>query len=249
MSKLAFMTGQRRAFEIAQRNRDGLNAYHEAGHAVVDRALGMATTEMSIGFGGDGSLTGETVSTPFARSLSNFERLVSLAAGAAAEAKVHSGRPYDAADRDQAYDIALAECRDVRDAAALLDRAQHKADEILMANWTAVRDLAEALIQRRHMTTTEIAPYLSRVALVPAPAREPAEPAPRSRSAHASSPPLAVSDGTLFRDSSGGGAVFTVLRDGRAVGGVIEARGKFTAWRGSLKIGVYADLQTAARAV
>jgi ATP-dependent Zn protease len=145
-------------------------SYHEAGHAVVSRALGSPVAEVFIGANGGGGcrsvparpwaegdaaqakLLNAVVSglRPSARARNTFfPDLVSLAAGGIAQRRVGVDRRHDADDRHKIETVAAAVAESPSAARKLIAEVERKAEQLLGVHWCAVEALARELVRRR----------------------------------------------------------------------------------------------------
>jgi hypothetical protein len=152
------MTAQRRAFEVKRRDRFERMSLHEAGHAVVAHALGAEVERLWCGFDDRGGEGGHMVWD--SAELPALEHLAILVAGGVAECRVYDGPAWDSGDRDRCYEIAAAQRRDVRAAAALIVQAEQIAERILDRHWTVVTELARKLFDRGRMAAADVEPFL-----------------------------------------------------------------------------------------
>lgn len=133
-------------------------AYHEAGHAVAARALGLPVPDLSMI--PDEDTVGTCSYAVWVEADEDGRRedtaAVSLAGALAEEIAVGEFNE-EIAEDDLLHAIGLAdevtEAPDERD--AWLDRAQDRAEEVLRRDWAAVEALAEALLARRLLSAAE----------------------------------------------------------------------------------------------
>jgi hypothetical protein len=147
-------------------------SYHEAGHAVVQRALGQPVAEVFIGANRGGGcrsvparpwaeddaaqakLLNAVVSglRPSARARNIFfPDLVSLAAGGIAQRRAgvdHAGCS-SSDDLHKIYVVAKAVTESPADARRLIAEVERKADQLVTLHWCAVTALARELARRR----------------------------------------------------------------------------------------------------
>src|SRR5260370_3022982 len=145
-------------------------SYHEAGHAVVSRALGRPVVEVFVGANGGGGcravpahpwaegdaaqakLLNAVVSglRPSARARNIFfPDLVSLAAGGIAQRRVGVDRCHDADDRHKIETVAAAVTESPAAARELVAEVEREAERLLTLHWSAVTPLARELTRYR----------------------------------------------------------------------------------------------------
>jgi hypothetical protein len=152
-------------------------SYHEAGHAVVSRALGSPVAEVFIGANGSGGcravparswaegdaaqarLLNAVVSglRPSARARNIFfNDLVTLAAGGIAQRRVGVDRRHDADDHHKIETVAAAITESPSAARELIAEVERKAGQLLGVHWCAVEALARELARHRTLSADQI---------------------------------------------------------------------------------------------
>jgi hypothetical protein len=154
-------------------------AFHEAGHAVVGRALGRPVAEVFISANGGGGcravparpwaegdaaqakLLNAIVSGlhPSARAREIFyPNLVSLAAGGIAQRRAGLDRRfgYDADDRHKIETVAAAVTESPADARQLIAEVERRAEQLVGLHWCAIAALARELARHRTLSADQI---------------------------------------------------------------------------------------------
>jgi len=119
-------------------------AYHEAGHAVVAWALGLAVSRIEIGIGGDNAKGATNVEHDQERPL--IDRLALCAAGLEAQ-KLFGAPTHDLAGwGDYGKIFELLDGFDEEASSALTDDGHKRAYDLLRANMDRVQRIANALM-------------------------------------------------------------------------------------------------------
>jgi ATP-dependent Zn protease len=132
--------------------------YHEAGHAIVGRALGDAVASITVEPREiDGRLINGRVRWVSDDGLNDFNRCIVLVAGGIAE-RMFCGetRGLRGTDRDKARKHASEICETEKGIDHLIGAAKSEADRILIENSFLVEALVDQLRVRRTMTGREV---------------------------------------------------------------------------------------------
>lgn len=154
------------------RGAERLTAFHEAGHAVMAELCGRQVTEVEIL--GDREHTGSVQSLAFppdpaSGALSQAEtedverQLKIVLAGTVVEAMVTGREDWDetSGDLDAAVRLAMRLVDDCEDVLPLLADIRADVERDLRRQWTAVEAVAEALMQHKSLTGTEVRKLLA----------------------------------------------------------------------------------------